>query len=795
MLKTKHGGETLRALKKAVLKYRESVKGQLCDSHLTTLLLFLAINNNENDTNSGEQLLNLYDMAVAISKVPPLPKPMSNELEETLPLLERLFADFKFNQSRTLAADAYQIWRTKERKEAVSKIQAADKRIDLEDLVAFTQIYTPDWVVNYLIDRTFSSQEKDDFTFLDPACGAGHFVLAAFDKMTGDKDSQSKAVLKNRVEHILRYRLHGIDLDQEALFVLCIGLAARLLDLDLSIDFKPPGLTLLTLEETDLLGSLSRNEEKHPALARRYDCILTNPPYIGRKLISRELKLALKKEYPEASTDLSAAFLERCLEMLCDRGYFGAITQASVLTLPTYRKLRKNILERYKLNLVVDLGPGVFPNQTGEKIDSALIVAERTNAVIEEKLTFFNLRKSKDKRADLEKGLHKSTVSLSSIADIYNHSFHQGIPECLVRFWKRTDRLESSASIKQGLATTDNSKFLRQIWQVESSELNKRWYPYAKGAGGERWFSPILHVVDWQDDGSAIKQAVSRKYPYLKGKVAWVVKNEDYYFKPGLVFSFVNRSGLAVRKLPAGCIFDVGASAIFPEGDDADFLLGYLNSSLPGSLLAAINPTINNQVGDLKRLPCPLAHSNQEERSYIAELARHCHKLKKSIYETVSATALYLPDRDRQEPRPQGRQTYASWRSRIEALDADLEKTERAINKAVFDIFSKGGAFNKTESDEVESWLEERLTKQTDLSFKSFLALYLTDLLKTGDVLGKESITEMESLIGKSLNSFINSDLPLYIKRSFLSCPPKELTGELGARLLPLAAARQNGGR
>lgn len=785
--KKDHGGETLRALKKAVLKYRKSVDGKLCDSSLTAMLLYLASKN----TTSGDTLLRLYELAVAISPVPPFPKPDLN----TLPLINELFASFRSSQAIALPADAYQIWRTKERKEALCRIQAADKTIDLETLVAFTQIYTPDWVVNYLIEQTFGSREENDdnFTFLDPACGAGHFVLAAFDRMIAFRKSQDKAALKTRVENILRYRLHAIDLDRDALFVLSIGLAARLLDLDLSIDFKPPGLTLLSLEETDCLGSLSRKEKKHPALARRYDLILTNPPYIGRKLISRELKLALKKEYPEASSDLSAAFLERSLELLSPNGRFGAITQASVLTLPTYRKLRKNILQRYKLSLVVDLGPGVFPNQAGEKIDSALIVAENKSAVIEDKMTFFNLRKSLDKRADLEKSLKRSTVSIRTIADLYNHSFHQDIPESLARFWKETDKLESSASIKQGLATTDNSKFLRLLWQIDRAELYKRWHPYAKGAGGERWFSPILHVIDWQDEGSAIKEAVSRKYPYLKGKVAWVVKNEDYYFKPGLVFSFVNRTGLAVRKLPAGCIFDVGASAIFPDDAneaDVDFLLGYLNSSLPGSLLKAINPTINNQVGDLKVLPCPLARINKEDRVEIADMARRCHNLKRTIYETTSATALYLPDLH--SVKPESFSTFESWRKKVQTLETDLFELERAINRTVFNLFSKTGDFK---SAEVESWLEERLTKPADLSFNSYFCLFLTASLIRRETLDQDSLVEFESLIGKDLNSFFKSELTLYIKRSFLGSPPQELTGELTAKLLPLVASRSNGVR
>ncbi len=73
-----------------------------------------------------------------------------------------------------------------------------------------------------------------------------------------------------------------------------------------------------------------------------------------------------------------------------------------------------------------------------------------------------------------------------------------------------------------------------------------------KGAGSQRWFSPVVNVVKWENEGFEIKEAVKKAYPYLKGKVHWVVKNEKYYFQEGLSFSFVNNGDLAVRLLPAG---------------------------------------------------------------------------------------------------------------------------------------------------------------------------------------------------------------------------------------------------
>ena len=55
-------------------------------------------------------------------------------------------------------------------------------------------------------------------------------------------------------------------------------------------------------------------------------------------------------------------------------------------------------------------------------------------------------------------------------------------------------------------------------------------------------------------------------------------------------------------------IFDVAGSSLFPE--DVPTMLAILNSSAVRQLLAAINPTVNFQVGDLRELPIPRGSSD-----------------------------------------------------------------------------------------------------------------------------------------------------------------------------------------
>jgi hypothetical protein len=109
-----------------------------------------------------------------------------------------------------------------------------------------------------------------------------------------------------------------------------------------------------------------------------------------------------------------------------------------------------------------------------------------------------------------------------------------------------------------------------------------------------------------------------RRYPYLDGKWGWVAKNSEFYGRGGgVTYSYLTSGRFSARQLDRGAIFDVAGSSLFPE--DPLTMLAVLNSSVARELLAAINPTVNFQVGDLAELPVP-PRGNEEIREMVRRL-------------------------------------------------------------------------------------------------------------------------------------------------------------------------------
>jgi hypothetical protein len=91
-----------------------------------------------------------------------------------------------------------------------------------------------------------------------------------------------------------------------------------------------------------------------------------------------------------------------------------------------------------------------------------------------------------------------------------------------------------------------------------------------------------------------------------------------------VTYSYLTAGAFSARLMPAGAIFDVAGSAMFPQ--DPHSLLAILNSSVARRLLAAINPTVNFQVGDLAQLPLPCSSDPT-----LAALARCAVDLQRSL--------------------------------------------------------------------------------------------------------------------------------------------------------------------
>ena len=178
--------------------------------------------------------------------------------------------------------------------------------------------------------------------------------------------------------------------------------------------------------------------------------------------------------------------------------------------------------------------------------------------------------------------------------------------------------LSKIADLRQGMATADNNRFLRQWWEVSRSRTTfgcesrekaavagTRWFPYNKGGAFRKWYGNQEHVVNWENDGAELFSFRPRS----------VIRNPTTYFSPSVSWSKVSSGVPAFRAYPAGFIFDVAGTSIFaPNSRDRLGLLGLANSRMALEQLAAVAPTLNYEVGQVAGLPVVEADADQVVR-------------------------------------------------------------------------------------------------------------------------------------------------------------------------------------
>jgi hypothetical protein len=178
----------------------------------------------------------------------------------------------------------------------------------------------------------------------------------------------------------------------------------------------------------------------------------------------------------------------------------------------------------------------------------------------------------------------------------------------------KVQSLSEIAEPKQGLATADNNRFLRQWYECfynrinfscknvkQASESNFKWFPYNKGGDFRKWYGNNDFVVNWEKDGLEIKNIKDQN-----GKLRSRPQNTTYYFKECISWSLISSSATAFRYKPYGFIFDVAGMSLF-SSDNLFYIFGFCNSKIAYQYLKIIAPTINFQVGDIAKLPIILA--------------------------------------------------------------------------------------------------------------------------------------------------------------------------------------------
>lgn len=374
-------------------------------------------------------------------------------------------------------------------------------------------------------------------------------------------------------------------------------------------------------------------------ITEKYDVVASNPPYTDSADMGEQLHDFVEENYKTPlrfTGNLYVTFYKRNYEFIVKNGFLAMIHPLTFMYLSTYKDMRIHILCNASIELFVDYGLSNLFGLT--MVDPAFYVL-RKKVDANHISTFISL----DQYTRTSEEKYKKQYCLAALDSIIEHTSNKNVVCVNQNEFKKiedwpfiynvSDDLRNNfaagsvekAGIKvaQGMATSSNERFVRLWWEVSpnySNPIRSKWYRYSKGGPYCKWYGNNWAVLNWEKDGielRAFKKAVLR--------------NQNYYLKKGITYTGSGSKGTTFRVHDENSLFDVGGSCIFSTGifSNLEYIIAFMNSRLSFYLIDCLNPTVNTQVGDLKRVPFVKPEKGIE--TIVSEYAFKCIELKKQI--------------------------------------------------------------------------------------------------------------------------------------------------------------------
>jgi type II restriction/modification system DNA methylase subunit YeeA len=364
-------------------------------------------------------------------------------------------------------------------------------------------------------------------------------------------------------------------------------------------------------------------------LGMQFDAVVANPPYMGGKGMNEQLKDLAKRGFAEGKSDLFSMFISRCLDF--GRGRFanyGLVTPYVWMFISSYERLRSRIVQQNSLNTLVQLEYNGF-----EPAMVPVCAFTLSNVHLSDYIGGFvdlsNFRGHENQAPRTLEAIanHKCgwyyEVAISRFKKIPGNPIAFKISAALSKALTDSSRLDSKYDPREGLKTGDNESYLR-LWHevnfndigfqansfAEFSKSQKVWLPHQKGGDYRRWYGNQDFIINWRDNGEAVKANPKS-----------TISNLTFQLREGVTWSYLSSSFFGVRYSPSGFTFNNKGPMVF--GENPALLTAYLCSSVGALLMNTINPTLNFSVGNVASLPYPKSAMESLARE-ISENAKEC---------------------------------------------------------------------------------------------------------------------------------------------------------------------------
>lgn len=693
----------------------------------------------------------------------------------------------------------YQYYNTEPKNEAFAK----KGKITKEELPAVTQLFTPDWIVRYMVENSlgrlwleghpddnlkakwkyyldeaeqepevnkkldeikeeYKKLNPEDIKLIDPCMGSGHILVYAFDVLMQIYESVGYTQ-REAAKSILKNNLYGLDIDDRAfqmayfaIFMKARQYNRRIFDgytrcniysiqesnrinrkhlsymgIGLSEEEKNSAISQINLLLDDMkdakefgsilqikkynfdiisrfLNSVDNNMQIHfdtygldetrecllylvqnaKVLSDKYDVAITNPPYMGSGNMGDNLLNYIKKNYKESKADLFAVMMTRLNAFLKECRYGSMIVQHVWMFLSRFEEFRNSFMANDIVNMA-HLGARAFDDISGEVVQTTSFVF-RHNEVRHYRASYLRLL---DYSGETEK--EKAYLKKEKIFTICKDEYYK-IPGSPLAYWASENlidgfsgkQLGTIATIRQGLATGDNDKFLR-LWyepakqdvKFECSSLEELWekkgkyVPLTKGGSYRKWYGNNDYVIAFDESSYNLLAKSGNNLP-----------SRQLYFKEGITWSNIAVSATGFRKFYQGYAFSNKGAAIFTDDKNLEkVLIGFLNSKITMELLLLISPSIGFEPGYIASLS--LKDMDTNDRQEICELVDQCIGLSKEDWDSFEYSWDF-----RKHPLVGNYSTineaYSEWEKQKNIQFLKLKKCEERINEIFIKVYN-----------------------------------------------------------------------------------------------------------
>ena len=355
------------------------------------------------------------------------------------------------------------------------------------------------------------------------------------------------------------------------------------------------------------------------ALAQKYETVVTNPPYMGMRNMNDKLNDFIKEKYADYKADFFSSFVIHSSEMTKKNGFCGFFTPYVWMFIQSYENMRNYLYNQATIETLIQFEYSAFEEATVPVCTFAF-----RNDYVKRKGCYLRLV---DFRGGMEVQRQKSLEA------ILNHKcgfyYEQStddfskIPGSPVAYWVNENvakafdtgkTLSSVARTRQGLASSDNNRFLKLWWEpsfvkigfgMKNAEIAKqsrrKWFPCNKGGEFRKWYGNNVYVVNWENDGKEMLEYAAKLY----GSPTRTIKNIAYYFQGGMTWGTITSGKLSMRHSPVGFIPEHagGMIPLLHWGEKEEYLLGMMNSNTAMLFLSFLSPTLRFTEGPVGLVP------------------------------------------------------------------------------------------------------------------------------------------------------------------------------------------------